>query len=176
VTVPDPTEGLDPDIEVAIAAEGDPITRATEAFAYVGRLGLHLDRMTPTDRAMARDSGEVAWVGGQQRVHTQLAAASAQLAIALELRALRELAERIADALGAGGVEALPPYAAMTTGEQLDHLRVRHFRDEPRLEMERLRVHDDDHDGAQLSHRHADTEPTYRDPHEPPGAAQDWRG
>jgi hypothetical protein len=29
---------------------------------------------------------------------------------------------------------------------------------------------------AEAENRAAEAEPTYRDPHEPPGAAQDWRG
>jgi hypothetical protein len=79
--------------EIRIASEPDALTRAQACLDYVGRLAMHLDRMEPSDRAMASASGEANHIAGQQRVHVQLAAASAQVAIAEQLTRIAEVLE-----------------------------------------------------------------------------------
>jgi hypothetical protein len=79
------------DQDLRVASEPDALTRAQACLRYVGDLAGELDNLSKDERALARVDGRQTWVAGQQRVHTQLATASALIAIAEELRGIRDL-------------------------------------------------------------------------------------
>jgi hypothetical protein len=84
-----------------IAGERDALQRARNAMTYVSDLAASLDNLPETEQHFARVDGRQAHVAGQQRVHVQLASASALIAIA-------EALQQIADALGSSKPGSVP--------------------------------------------------------------------
>jgi hypothetical protein len=74
-----------------IAGEPDALKRAQNCLLHVAELGGALDRLPEREQQFARIDGRQRAIARQQAVHVELASASAQVAIAEELRALRAL-------------------------------------------------------------------------------------
>lgn len=81
----------DPGPDPAITAEPDPLQRARNALLHVHRLAQALDALSPDEQRFAAFDGREAGVATAQAAHVRLATASALLAIAEQLTAIREL-------------------------------------------------------------------------------------
>lgn len=82
VAAEQPAEGL------LIAGEPDPLQRARNALEYVHQIAAALEALPEQERAFAAVDGRQQRAAAQQRAHTQLAIASALVAIAEQLQRL----------------------------------------------------------------------------------------